>query len=72
MYSSLAQEVGAQARGQILKTRSVLILRLMRDFDLGSGCILTLRAEPQYDLLLAQVDYNYQLYINFQPKWGWK
>jgi hypothetical protein len=72
MYSSLAQEVRSQAHGILLHTRSILILRLMRDFDLGSGCILSLRAEPQYDFLLAQIDYNYQLYINFQPKWGWK
>jgi hypothetical protein len=72
MYSSLAQEVAAQARGQVLKTRSVLIMRLMRDFNLGSGCMLSLRAEPQYDFLLNQIDYNYQLFINYQPRWGWR
>jgi len=72
MYSSLAQEVGASARGQVLKTRSLLILRLMRNYDLGSGCTLTLRAEPQYDFVLSQTDYNYQLFLNYMPRWGWR
>jgi hypothetical protein len=41
----------------------------MRDFNLGPTCILTLRAEPQYDFLRSQVDYNYQLYINYHAAW---
>jgi hypothetical protein len=71
MYSSLAQEVGAQSQRRILGNRQILILRFMRDVNLGSNCVLSARIEPQFDFNLQRIDYNYQLYINYQPKWGW-
>ena len=71
LYSSLAQEVASQAHGLVLAKRDILILRFMKDIDLGSGCILTLRAEPHYDFGFARLDYNYQLFVNWQPGWYW-
>ncbi len=70
-YSSLASEVSAGLRQLVFNNRQLLILRLMRDFDLGDGCKLTLRAEPTWDLGRAHFDYNYQLYLNYQPGWFW-
>lgn len=71
LYSSLAQEVAAEARGQVLPKRDLLILRFMRDFPLAPGCTLTLRTEPHYDFSLSRLDYNYQMFINYQPGWAW-
>jgi hypothetical protein len=71
MYSSLAQEASAQAKGTVFNNRNLLYLRLIHDINLGPKSTLSLRAEPQYDLNLRSLDYNYQMYLNIMPSWHW-
>ncbi|TGE19822.1 hypothetical protein [Hymenobacter elongatus] len=45
--------------------RKLLILRVLRDYQLADNLVLTTRFEPLYDLANKAIDFSFALYINF-------
>ncbi len=48
--------------------RTLLILRIMHDIDIGNGMVLTTRFEPFYDFSFEKFDFNHGLYFNFRKR----
>lgn len=63
LYRSIS--VSAVDPGYTEKQRQLLILRVLRDYQLPGNIILTTRFEPLYDLNNGLFDFSFALYLNF-------
>ncbi len=52
-----------------VKKRELLILRLMRDFQLTDECVISARLEPFVDLQNGELKFSQGIYINYRTNW---
>ena len=63
LYQSVSVSVADP--GYTKKQRQLLILRVLRDYQLPGNVVLTTRLEPLYDLNNGLFDFSFALYLNF-------
>ena len=63
LYQSVSVSVADP--GYTEKQRQLLILRVLRDYQLPGHVVLTTRLEPLYDLRNGLFDFSFALYLNF-------
>jgi len=63
LYRSISSSVADPSYTE--RRRELLILRVVRDYQLSDNLVLTTRFEPLYDFGNKAVDFSFALYLNF-------
>jgi len=72
LYQSIPQAIYTDKNSRF-PSRNLVFIRLMKDYSLGTGVVLTCRVEPYWDVNTGLWEYNYGLYVNATPSvWLYK
>ncbi|MCB2407168.1 hypothetical protein [Hymenobacter lucidus] len=66
LYRSISTTVSDP--GYIERHRELLILRMLKDYQLADNLVLSTRFEPLYDLGNKSIDFSFALYLNFNQE----